>query len=139
MQRAQQEILHEVIELLVALIRRTIEQFFPNGEMEVRDGLELIYAVITLADRNIRGHETTQAELQRRTRIPDTTLAQMQRLGLIYTQGPQGRGTLYYVDLNFLDTPEHAAHLTDKVRDILRAANRITEIQNRRDDSEAAE
>ena len=83
----QRDILAVVVELLVALSLRTIDEFFPNRDLSVRDALAWIYALVTLALRNIEGHETTQAELQRRTRIPDATLRRylerMRRDGLI--------------------------------------------------------
>jgi hypothetical protein len=129
--RMQREILAVVIELLVTLTRRTIDQFFPDRGIPVADALALLHAVETLALRQMQGHQTTVAMLSRRTQIPRQTLTRylqrMQRAGLIYAQGRN-----YYVDLNLFNTPENAAHLAAKVDCIIRAANQIARIQNAR-------
>jgi DNA-binding transcriptional ArsR family regulator len=130
----QRNTLAVVLELLVALTRRTVEQFFPNGE-KVPDALAKLHALETLALRQIQGHRTTKAMLSQRTDIQRDTLrrylSEMQQDGLIYSEG-QGRGALYYVNLNRFNEPGNVAHLAAKVDDIIRAANQLTQIQNGR-------
>jgi DNA-binding IclR family transcriptional regulator len=125
----QRDILAVVIELLVALTRRTIVQFFPDGDLPVPDALALLHAVETLALRQMQGHQTTLTMLSRRTQIHRQTLhrylERMRQAGLIYSEGRN-----YYVDLNRFNSSENAAHLAAKVDDIIRAANQLTQIQN---------